>query len=59
MVFRVAAAFLLILGIFFGIAVLLSTGANSLLKEILGVAIPTLAGLLMAIPWWRKSLRPW
>lgn len=57
--FRFAAIFLFVLGVFLGIAILLSTGANTLFKEILAVAVPSLAGLILAIAWWRKSARPW
>lgn len=59
MVFRLTAIFFLVLGVALGVMVLVSSGANSLAKEILGMAVPTLAGLVFAVAWWRKADRPW
>jgi len=55
---RLAAVFLLLLGVALGVSILVSTGANSAVKQALGFAAPALAGLGFAIAWWRKSLRP-
>ncbi|MGB0784769.1 MAG: hypothetical protein ACPGRH_01275 [Alphaproteobacteria bacterium] len=53
--YRLAAAFLLLVGIVLGISVIVSTGANSSVKQILGFATPTLTGFGFAIVWWQKS----
>ncbi len=59
MVFRLTAVFFLIFGVALGVMVLVSSGANTLAKEILGMAVPTIAGLIFAIAWWRKADHPW
>ena len=59
MIFKVAAIALALLGFALGVAVILATGANSLVKQILGLTIPTLAGLVMATAWWRRSFWRW
>ena len=58
MVFRLIALFFLILGLVLGVMVLLLSGANSLAKEVLGFVVPTLAGSVFAVAWWRKAGRP-
>lgn len=59
MIYRLNAVLFLLLGGGLGLAVVLSSGANTLTKEILGLAVPTAAGLVFALAWWRKAARRW
>lgn len=59
MTYRFAAIFLLILGLVLGISLILSTGANTLTKQALGLAAPTLTGLFLAQAWWRQARDDW
>ena len=59
MPYKIAAVFLVLLGLFLGVGALLATGANTALKQGLALLIPTLAGLGFGLVWWRKSLRDW
>ena len=57
--FRFAALFLLCFGLALGVSVLVSTGANSLVKQILGLSVPFLAGASLAWAWWQRAGRHW
>ena len=57
MTYRLAALMLASLGLALGFSVVFASGANTLGKPGLGVSIPTLAGLVFAIAWWRKADR--
>lgn len=55
MAYRLTALMFLVLGMSLGISVILASGANTAVKQILGFLVPTLAGLGFALAWWRKA----
>jgi len=57
MMYRLTAILLFALGLGLGFGVVAASGVNTLLKEVLGLGVPTLAGLAFAIAWWRKGQR--
>ena len=55
MVFRLVALFLIFLGFVLGVIIVISTGADSLIKQVLGISIPTSLSFGIAFAWWRKA----
>ncbi len=55
MVYRLIALMFLILGLSLGLMVVWASGANVTWKYVMGIGVPTLAGLIFAIAWWRKG----
>ena len=56
--YRFSALMLLLVGLALGGAVVSASGANTLVKQVLGLGVPTLAGLIFALAWWRQARRP-
>ena len=55
MLYRFIALLFVILGVGFGLIIVRTSGANTPAKEILGLAVPTISGLMFAVAWWRKG----
>ena len=55
MLYRLIALLFVILGVGVGLIIVRASGANTPAKEILGLAVPTMAGLMFAVAWWRKG----